>query len=156
MNRILACLMAILLLVAVANPLKAVKAEELAIRGYDPIAYWTTRKPVKGSKQHQLSWNNVTWRFSSEKNLKRFKSNPEKYAPQYNGWCAYAVSSGGAAEIDPINGWSFAQGKLFLNWSTEVKALWSLRESHYINQANQNWPDVQKKIAAGEIDISRK
>ena len=139
----------------VATPPEA-QAQELAIQGYDPVAYFVQRKPLKGSKQYQFSWNDITWRFSSEKNLNRFKKNPKKYAPQYNGWCAYAVSSGYAAEIDPINGWSFNEGKLYLNWSSGVKFLWKVRKKHYIDQANQNWPDVHKRIVTGNLEIHRK
>ncbi len=139
----------------IAAPPEA-QAEEIAIQGYDPVAYFVQRKPLKGSKQYQFSWNDITWRFSSEKNLKRFKKNPKKYAPQYNGWCAYAVSSGDAAEVDPINGWSFHKNKLYLNWSSGVRFIWRTRKEHYITLANQNWPDIHKKIVTGNVEISRK
>ncbi len=157
MNKTLAIAAATLLVstasVATTNPLKA---KETAIQGYDPVAYFTANKPLKGKKQYTLTWNDVTWQFSSEKNLKKFESNPKKYAAQYNGWCAYAVSSGYAAETDPINGWTLHQGKLYLNWSPAVKFLWRVRKDHHIKQANQNWPGIHKKILAGQIEISRK
>lgn len=75
-----------------------------AIQGYDPVAYFTESKPVEGSKKHKYEWNDATWYFASEKNRDAFKADPEKFAPQYGGYCAWAVSQGYTAKIDQMLG----------------------------------------------------
>ena len=82
-----------------------------AIQGYDPVAYFTEGKPVKGEGQHAYQWKGATWRFSSAANLERFAATPEKYAPQYGGYCAYGVASGYAVKTEP-DAWSIVGGKL--------------------------------------------
>ena len=85
-----------------------------AIRGYDPVAYFTQGKPVKGSREYTHQWNGATWRFASAQNRERFAAAPAKYAPQYGGYCAYGVASGYAVKIEP-DAWSVVDGKLYLN-----------------------------------------
>ena len=72
-----------------------------AIQGYDPVAYFTDQKPVKGSDKYTFEWKGVTWHFASAKNVETFKDNPAQYTPQYGGYCAYAVAYGYTAKIDP-------------------------------------------------------
>ncbi|MDB4474699.1 hypothetical protein N9023_06790, partial [Opitutaceae bacterium] len=73
----------------------------LAIKGYDTVAYFEAGKPQKGSGDHELEWEGATWRFSSANHKAKFAANPEKYAPQYGGYCAWAVSNNYTAPIDP-------------------------------------------------------
>ncbi len=112
-----------------------------AINGYDPVAYFTQGKPVKGKSAHKLKYKGASWRFASAKNLQAFKQNPKKYAPQYGGYCAYAVSQGYTASTDP-DAWSIVNGKLYLNYSKGVRNKWNKNRSSYIRQANANWPKV--------------
>ena len=85
----------------IANAGKVYSKSGKAIAGYDTVAYFTQNKAVKGSSSHTHKWNGATWHFSSAKNLSLFKANPTKYAPQYGGYCAYAIAKGKAKSIDP-------------------------------------------------------
>ncbi len=114
-----------------------------AISGYDPVAYFTDGKPVKGKKAFRHKWMGATWSFASAKNRDLFQKDPKKYAPQYGGYCAYAVSQGVTADIDP-NAWKIVGGKLYLNLSPDVQAIWEKDIPGYIVQANKNWPNILK------------
>ena len=117
---------------------------EGAIRGYDPVAYFSEGKPVKGSRDISLSWKGATWYFSSRENLEKFSSSPETYAPAYGGYCAYAVANGYTATTDP-DAWSIVGDRLFLNYSLGVKRRWEKNISGYIKNADANWPGVLAK-----------
>ena len=112
-----------------------------AIRGYDPVAYFTEGRPVKGSKQFTHRWNGAEWRFASELNRERFAAAPEKYAPQYGGYCAYGVASGYAVKIEP-DAWSVVDGKLYLNYDRSVQASWQKDVPGFVRKADANWPRV--------------
>lgn len=116
----------------------------VAIRGYDPVAYFTTGKPAEGSDEFTFSWNGAEWRFASQAHLDLFKAAPEKYAPQYGGYCSWAVSQGYTANIDP-QAWRIVEGKLYLNYSPKVQAKWEQDIPGLIAKANQNWPELLKK-----------
>jgi YHS domain-containing protein len=115
----------------------------VAIKGYDPVAYFTQGKPVKGSSAFTYQWMNANWWFASALDRDEFKRSPEKYAPQYGGYCAYGVSQGHTAPIDP-EAWTIIEGKLYLNYSKAVKRTWSGAIPKYIAEANQNWPGLHK------------
>jgi len=112
-----------------------------AIRGYDPVAYFTRGKPVKGNSDHTVEYKGATWKFSSAKNRLAFAGMPEKYAPQYGGYCAYAVSQGYTASIDP-EAWTIVDDKLYLNYNKDIRAKWSRDIPGNIEKANANWPGV--------------
>jgi YHS domain-containing protein len=112
-----------------------------AIRGYDPVAYFTQNAPVKGSDQFTHQWKGATWRFASAENRDRFAAAPEKYAPQYGGYCAYGVAQNYAVSIDP-QAWTVVDGKLYLNYSRSVRETWSKDIPGYIRKADANWPQV--------------
>jgi YHS domain-containing protein len=115
-----------------------------AIRGYDPVAYFTEAKPVMGKDELVYNWNNTNWYFSSQQNLDSFKTNPEKYAPQYGGYCAYGLSDGHKAPTSP-DAWTIENGKLYLNYNTKVREYWSKNRDERIEKANKNWPDIKDK-----------
>ncbi len=110
-----------------------------AIRGYDPVAYFTQGRPVEGKRAHAFKWKGATWYFTSAENRDRFRANPEKYAPRYGGYCAYAVSRGYTASIDP-EAWKIVDGKLYLNYSKSVQSTWKEDIPGNIQKANENWP----------------
>jgi hypothetical protein len=112
-----------------------------AIRGYDPVAYFTEGRPVKGSDQFSHRWKGATWRFASAENRERFAAAPEKFAPQYGGYCAYAVANNSTASIDP-QAWSLVDGKLYLNYSLGVRKTWEKDIPGNIRKADANWPAV--------------
>ena len=115
-----------------------------AIRGYDPVAYFTQGQALKGSRDISFTWNSAEWHFSSEQNRAAFVSAPEKYAPAYGGYCAYAVANGYTATTDP-DAWSVVNGRLFLNYSLGVKKRWEKNISGYIKSGDANWPAVLSK-----------
>ena len=112
-----------------------------AIRGYDPVAYFTEGKPVKGSGDFTLEYKGATWKFSSAQNRQAFADAPERFAPQYGGYCAYAVSQGYTASIDP-EAWSIVDDRLYLNYNKDVRTKWSQDIPGNIKRANANWPGV--------------
>ncbi len=113
----------------------------VAIEGYDPVAYFAENAPVKGQKQFSHEWRGANWRFSSARNRDRFAAEPEKYAPQYGGYCAYAVANGSTAGIDPGQ-FSIVDGKLYLNYNAKIQKRWLEDRDNYIKSADQNWPAV--------------
>jgi YHS domain-containing protein len=115
-----------------------------AIRGYDPVAYFIQSRPVKGSPQFTHRWNGATWRFASAENRDRFAAAPEKYAPQYGGYCAYGVAGGYAVKIEP-DAWSVVDGKLYLNYDRSVQKSWQADVPGYIGKADAHWPAVLAK-----------
>jgi YHS domain-containing protein len=118
-----------------------VDADNIVIKGYDPVAYFTMGHPVKGKKEYQLEWHGAKWLFSSQENRAMFQENPEKYAPRYGGYCAYAVSRGTTADIDP-DSWAIVDGKLYLNLNKSVQNLWNQDRQGYIQKADRNWPQL--------------
>ncbi len=115
----------------------------IAINGYDPVAYFTENKPVEGSADISALWKGAKWHFASDKNRQTFLAMPDKYAPQYGGYCAFAVSYGSTATTVP-EAWSIVDGKLYLNNSLGVRSRWNTDIPGYIKQANKNWPNVLK------------
>ena len=114
----------------------------LAIKGYDPVAYHKKGKPVQGSSQHEIEWKGAKWRFASAAHRDLFTSNPEKYAPRYGGYCAWAVSQGYTAGVDPENAWKIVAGRLYLNYNVEIKEKWEMDIPGHIQSADANWPSV--------------
>ncbi len=115
-----------------------------AIRGYDPVGYFTHGAPVRGAKEFRHEWRGATWYFASGANRDKFAADPERFAPQYGGYCAYGVALGSAPPIDP-NAWSIIDGKLYLNFNLPTRAVWEKDIPGYIRKANANWPDVLKR-----------
>lgn len=118
-------------------------ASGLAIRGTDPVAYFTEGKAVKGDSQFESEWQGATWRFASAENQQLFEQDPEAYAPQYGGYCAKAMAEGNVVSIDP-EAWKIVDGKLYLNYSPEVQQQWVQDIPGNIALADANWPDVLK------------
>lgn len=131
----------LLLPVAYAGKSPIFSTSDGAIRGHDPVAYFTEGKPTKGSDQYTFEWKGETFKFASAENLTLFKGNPEKYAPQYGGYCAYAVSEGSTASTVP-EAWTIVDGKLYLNYSLGVKKRWAKNIPGRIATADKNWPGV--------------
>ena len=114
-----------------------------AIRGYDPVAYFTEGKPVAGKPDFTHKWKGATWYFASAANRDRFRQDPERWAPQYGGYCAYGVAQGYAVKIE-VDQWSVVDGKLYLNYDRSVQRTWKRDIPGYIRKADGNWPGVLK------------
>ncbi len=116
----------------------------VAIRGYDPVAYFAEAKPVKGSEKFTYLWMDATWHFSKEENRVAFQNGPEAYAPAFGGYCAYAVSRNYTWTGDPLV-WKIVDGKLYLNANAEAQKAWEEDVPGNIKEGNKNWPGVLKK-----------
>jgi hypothetical protein len=126
---------------APAAPAVYVNSTGLAAQGYDPVAFFTKGKPVKGSVSHQLEWGGAKWRFASAESLAAFKADPTRYAPQFGGYCAWAVSQHYLAPGDP-NFWKIVDGRLYLNANARAKQLWEADQAEAIARGHGNWPAV--------------
>ena len=114
----------------------------LAVKGYDPVAYFTDGKPVRGDEAFSTEHGGATYRFASQANLDAFSADPERYLPQYGGYCAWAVAQGYKAPIVP-EAWSVVDGKLYLNASLGVQSRWQRDIPGFIQKADENWPNVR-------------
>ena len=117
----------------------------VAIEGTDPVAYFAEGKPVEGSSAFEHEWMGATWRFASAAHRDRFAAEPEKYAPQYGGYCAWAVAQGYTAKIDP-EAWKIVDGKLYLNYSRAVQSQWQSDIPGNIAKADANWPTIKADL----------
>jgi YHS domain-containing protein len=118
----------------------------VAIEGTDPVAYFTAGKPIAGSSEFEHEWMGATWRFASAANRDLFAADPQKYAPQYGGYCAWAVSQGYTAKIDP-EAWTIVGDRLYLNYSKEVRTQWSGDIPGNITKGDANWPKLRGDLA---------
>jgi hypothetical protein len=115
-----------------------------AIQGYDPVAYFKENKPVKGEDQFTYTWRGAKWKFSNADNLVAFKSDPEKFAPQFGGYCAYGMADGHKAPTS-ADAWAIVDDKLYLNYNTDVRVMWKEKQQQNILKAKKNWPSVKKQ-----------
>jgi YHS domain-containing protein len=116
----------------------------VAIKGYDPVAYFDESKPVKGSADFIHEWMGAKWRFASAAHRDAFAAAPETYAPQFGGYCAWAVSQGYTAGIDP-EAWKIIGGKLYLNYDLKVQKMWEADTAKHIAAGEKNWPEILSK-----------
>jgi hypothetical protein len=114
--------------------------DRLAVKGYDVVAY-TTGAALRGTPEFEYPWNDARWRFTSAANRDLFAAAPETYAPQFGGYCAYAVSRGYTADIDP-EAFKVVGGRLYLNYSKSVQRTWERDIPGNIVKAEANWPAV--------------
>ena len=113
----------------------------VAVGGYDPVAYFTDGRPVRGTTQFRINHQGYEYRFASAEHLAAFRDNPSRYLPQYGGYCAWAVSQGYTASGNP-NNWRIVDGKLYLNYNAEIQTRWEQDIPGHISHANSNWPSV--------------
>jgi hypothetical protein len=116
----------------------------VAVKGYDLVAYVTAGKPVEGSPQFVHRIGSTTYRFASAANRDAFAKEPDRYLPQFGGFCAYAVSRGYTADIDP-RAWRIVGGKLYLNYDRGAQAKWEEDLSGNISKGDANWPALSRR-----------
>jgi hypothetical protein len=142
------CLIAFGAVVAVAlagpHPTVNVSRGERALHGFDAVAYFTDNRPIEGSPAFEHRWNGAVWRFSTAANRDTFAKHPARYAPQFGGYCAWAVSRGYTADVDP-NAWRIVDGRLYLNYSKRVQKQWEEDVAGNIEKGRRNWPGVLAK-----------
>ena len=120
-------------------------AKGAAIKGYDAVSYFTQSEPAKGVADFSYEYKGATWRFASAENLDLFKSNPEKYAPQYNGYCAYAMGSyGKKVKVDPKI-YTIRDDKLYLNFNKKIGKQFNENIEQYIVDGDKNWENILTK-----------
>lgn len=131
---------------ATAQKAEVFSVDGKAIRGYDPVVFFTESKAVKGQDSLAFQWNNANWYFASRENLEKFKDRPEAYAPQYGGYCAYGASDGeGHKAPTETDTWTIVNGKLYFNYNKKVKELWTKKQSELIKKADANWLNIKNK-----------
>lgn len=121
--------------------------DDFAIRGYDAVAYFKEQKAVEGKNEFKYEWSGATWKFSSLENLNTFKSSPEKFAPQFGGYCAYGISDGdGHKSPTSPEAFTIVDGKLYLNYNLKVRELWKKNQDERINVGVKNWKNLQTSV----------
>jgi len=121
---------------------KTYAEDGVAISGADPVAYFTDEAYVPGSADYTYEWEGTTWQFASQENHDLFAANPEQYAPEYGGFCAWAVAAKDTLVPTDPNAWSIVDGKLYLNANQKVQSNWAKDIPGFIAQANINWPSL--------------
>ncbi len=115
-----------------------------AIKGYDAVAYFTQGEPVEGRDEFTYEYMGAEWKFSSQEHLNMFRADPDAYAPQYGGYCAFAVANGDTASADPEL-WTIHDGKLYLNYNRRTNNEFTSDLESFIQRADANWPTIEKK-----------
>lgn len=123
------------------DPIETGTFNNKAIYGYDTVAYFTQDKAVKGSKEFMTEWMGAEWYFSSQEHLDLFVGSPEKYAPQFGGYCAYAMSDGRLVGVDE-EAFTILDGKLYLNYSKSVMKEWRTNTEQFIPEATEWYPKL--------------
>lgn len=113
--------------------------EGVAIRGYDPVAYFREGAPRLGLAEHALIRDEAVWRFASAQNKAMFRDDPQRYLPAYGGFCAYGTSRGYLVKIEP-EAWTIVDGRLFLNYDLDTRSTWLPDRTAYIARADRLWP----------------
>jgi YHS domain-containing protein len=129
---------------AQAGAVNTIGSKGVAIRGYDPVAYFTEGKPRKGSAEFAAQYQGAAWHFASAAHKALFEANPAKYAPAYGGFCAYGVAQGYLVKIEP-DAWAIRDGTLYLNYDRGVQRSWNRSPAAYIAQADAKWPGLAGK-----------
>ena len=126
------------------EPVPAVNAKGgVAVRGYDVVAYFTQSRAVRGDERYEFQWMDATWRFASQEDRVAFASEPGKYAPQFGGYCAWAVGHNYTADADP-EAWRIVDGKLYLNYNRSVQTKWEQDRAKWIEDGLRNWPALHR------------
>ncbi len=113
----------------------------VALQGYDTVAYFTVGEPTKGDSDFSTTYEGAEFHFASQENLDLFLADPAKYAPQYGGYCAWAVAQGQTAKGDARR-WAVVDGKLYLNYNKGIQKKWDKDRAGFITGADTNWPTV--------------
>lgn len=132
--------------VLAADLINVAGASKIAVAGYDPVAFFTDAKPVNGSPSFSAQYQGATYFFASEEHKQLFTQNPEKYAPQYGGFCAYGVGLGALFPVD-ITTWQVRDGRLYLNLNHDILAKFNADFEGNVGKAEKNWPSLVRKNA---------
>ncbi len=125
---------------------------DLAIKGYDPVAYFTVGKPIQGMAKYTATYKGAIYRFNTAQNRDTFKSSPQKYAPQYGGYCAFGVAMDKKFDTDPT-AWKIIADKLYLNLNKDVQNKWKQDTQKYLAMSEQNWLTIKDKTPQQLLDV---
>lgn len=123
--------------------------KDLAIKGYDPVAYFTDQQAKLGISAYSATYKGATYHFASKENKERFEANPTEYVPQYGGYCAFGVAMNKKFDTDP-EAWKVVDNKLYLNLDKSVQKRWLEDTAGYIASADSNWTNI-KLIEADKL-----
>ena len=121
-------------------PARVFTSDGLAIRGYDPVAYFTQSQPVMGAPDITAEWRGAIWKFADIENRDAFLADPEAYAPQYGGFCAWAVAAKGKLYSTQPSNWTIHDGKLYLNFNDDIQRKWEADKRGFIAEGDRRWP----------------
>jgi YHS domain-containing protein len=116
----------------------------LGAKGYDVVSYFTDHKAVSGNEKITAEYGGVKWEFATEEHRDMFKKDPAKYAPQYGGFCSWGVSIGKLFDVDPKEGWTVADGKLYLNFNADINKTFAGDAKGFVAKANGHWTELNK------------
>lgn len=122
-------------------PVYTAPFSRVAVGGYDPVAYFTDGRPVRGASEHSLTYQGYEYRFASAAHLAAFRADPARYLPRYGGYCAWAAAQGRTASGDPRY-WRIVDGRLYLNYNAEIQQRWERDIPGFIRAADANWPGL--------------
>lgn len=132
-------LQALVLTLTTGQETEIFSVNHLAIRGYDPVAFFTMNDALEGKSDFSFEWKGATWQFTSKENQELFMANPETYAPQFGGYCAWGMREGYKAETKPKNAWTVYNNKLYLNYNKDTTKGWLEAKDQNIETAESNW-----------------
>jgi len=118
----------------------------IAIKGYDPVAYFTLGKAVEGKSRFEYRWHDARWRFASKEHLRMFTEDPERFAPRFGGYCAEGMALGRKASVDP-HAWLIVDGELYLNYSVEVRDEMARDPRDTIGKADLVWQKLESILS---------
>jgi len=134
-----------LLFATVLVPAARSEEPKLSISGYDPVAYFTDGKPVPGKTEFEYLWHKLRWRFANGEHRDLFAKNPDRYTPQYDGYCAMGAANDAAAHKDTVDpeAWAIVDGKLYLTHMRQAMEDWRQNPAEHIKKADENWATVK-------------
>jgi YHS domain-containing protein len=141
MNKILLVLSFLLAATTVDADTLQYATDRGAIDGYDTVSYFTNGRPERGNPNITAEWNGVEWHFVSQEHRDAFIENPQKYAPEYGGFCALGMAHGGDVPTNP-EAWTIWNGKLYLNMIDEVRTTWLYSPDKLIERAGRKWQAI--------------
>jgi YHS domain-containing protein len=116
----------------------------IGLKGYDPVSYFMDGKAAKGNPEINAFDGQLTWHFASEEHKAAFEANPERFQPQFGGYCAWGVANGKLFDVDPENGWTIVDDKLYVNFNADINGLFAAEPATFITKAEANWPTLNQ------------
>ncbi|MEM9765647.1 MAG: YHS domain-containing (seleno)protein [Pseudomonadota bacterium] len=123
-------------------PTPVFAVDGIAIRGTDPVAYFTVGEPVPGDAAIATRWKGATWQFSTAENRDAFAADPERFAPKYGGFCAWAVAAKGKLYSTQPENWTIVEDRLYLNFNDDIQQRWEADIPGFIESADMRWPEI--------------